>query len=128
MSKTEMMKCYIAKDATAGGKFTNTKILTIDGKYDGAKVEAGELYVGKTGRIKADIQADFIIVEGIVIGDIRSNNRIILMPTAKVIGDIRTNELIIQKGVIFEGNCIIVNNTDPHTAKENIEKLYEQEN
>jgi cytoskeletal protein CcmA (bactofilin family) len=128
MSKAEMMKCYIAQDATAGGQFTNTKILTIDGKYDGSKLEAGELYVGKTGKVKADIKADFIIVEGIVIGNIHSNNRIILMPTAKVIGNIKTNELIIQKGVVFEGNCIIVNNTDPHTAKENIVRLYDQEN
>lgn len=128
MGAAENRKCYISKDAIVSGKFIDIHVLTIDGKYEGALVETAELYVGKTGKIKAEVKADFIIVEGIVIGSIRASNRIILMPTAQVLGDIHTKELIIQKGVIFEGNCFILNNVEAQVAKQEILKRYETEN
>ncbi len=127
MSRPEAFKCYISKESFASGKFLHTKVLTIDGRYEGSCMEASELYIGKTGKVKADIKADFIIIEGIVIGNIYSSNRLILMPTAQVLGDIHTKELIIQKGVVFEGNCFILNSQNPQIAKQDILKNYEQE-
>ena len=67
------------------------------------------MYIGPQGKIKTNINAISVIIEGLVIGNINATNRVLLMPTAKILGDIKTPELIIQKGVILEGRCAISN-------------------
>ena len=127
MPRTDLRKTSIGFGSLFEGRFTNHEIITIDGRAEGSRLEAKEVYIGKTGRVKADIRADHIIVEGVVIGDIESSNRVILMPTAKVLGRILTNELIIQRGVIFEGVCIIRNDVKDKSSAEHIKALYEKD-
>lgn len=127
MPRNDLRKTYIGAGSLFSGRFINHEIVTIDGRFEGSRVDAREVYVGKTGRVKADIRAEHIIVEGIVIGDIESSNRIILMPTAKVLGRILTNELIIQRGVVFEGTCVIRNDVADKTSRDHILALYEKD-
>jgi cytoskeletal protein CcmA (bactofilin family) len=115
---------YIGEKSFFEGKIFTSGQLRIDGKFEGEEIKVDHLSVGKTGKIKCNIYANTIIVEGIIIGNISAKTRIMLMPTASILGDIRTPELIIQNGVILEGNCVIT--PDPkHFPKEIIEKRYQ---
>lgn len=125
MARKGIQKSHIAAKSRFSGKIIRTDVLSIDGKYEGDTIRVRELFIGRTGRVKANVKAGYIVVEGIVIGNIESDNRVILMPTAKVLGKIITNELIVQKGVVFEGNCIIVNDIDSSTARETILKQFQ---
>ena len=120
-------KIYVTKDCFLQGEINFCKSINIEGCFEGNKIEATEVYVGKTGRLKiTKIKTESIVVEGIVLGDIEASCRVILMPTAKVAGKITTPELIIQKGVIFAGSCSIKSdlneNIDPY---QKIVSLYE---
>lgn len=97
--------------------------LYVDGKYEGEKIEVKALTVGPSGRVKTNVFAQSITVEGVVIGNLKADIRVILLPTARILGDIITPELIIQNGVVFEGRCKILNNQKT-SAKELIEQLY----
>ncbi len=99
--------------------------LRIDGKFEGNNLYIEHLTVGKTGKVKCNIFADIIIVEGIIIGNIEAKTRVMLMPTASIYGDIKTPELIIQNGVILEGKCSISPNLSKN-VKEIIEKRYNE--
>jgi cytoskeletal protein CcmA (bactofilin family) len=66
-----------------------------------------QLEVGSKARVKTNISATSVVVEGIVIGNIAASKRILLLATARVLGDLKTPELIIQDGVILEGRCTI---------------------
>ena len=115
---------YIGENSFFEGKIFTSEQLRIDGKFEGEEIKVDHLSVGKTGKIKCNIYANTVIVEGIIIGNISAKTRIMLMPTASILGDIRTPELIIQNGVILEGNCVIT--PDPkHFPKEIIEKRYQ---
>ena len=57
--------------------------------------------------VKTNIIATSVVVEGVIIGNITSSRRILLLATARVLGDIKTPELIIQDGVVLEGRCTI---------------------
>jgi len=87
------------------GTFLINGSLRIDGRFEGKYLQAEQLYIGATGKIKTNINAVSVIVEGLVIGNINASSRVLLMPTAKILGDIKTPELIIQNGVILEGRC-----------------------
>ena len=107
------------------GKFIINGSLRVDGHFEGKYLQADQLYIGPTGKIRTNINATSVIVEGLVLGNINATNRVLLMPTAKILGDIKTPELIIQNGVILEGRCTISNDLKS-SAKDLLESEYEK--
>jgi cytoskeletal protein CcmA (bactofilin family) len=82
-----------------------------------------QLQIGPKGRVKTDITATSVVVEGIVIGAIAASRRILLLSTARVLGDLKTPELIIQDGVVLEGTCTI-SHIEMENTREYIQSLY----
>ncbi len=115
----------IGEDSYFSGKFLINGSLRIDGRFEGKYLQADQLYIGPNGKVKTNINAVSVIIEGLVIGNINATNRVLLMPTAKIFGDIKTPELIIQNGVILEGRCTIANDLKI-SAKDLIESEYEK--
>ncbi|MEK6793398.1 MAG: polymer-forming cytoskeletal protein [Spirochaetota bacterium] len=107
------------------GKFSVKGSIRIDGKYEGDYLETDQVYIGRTGRVRTNIRASNVVVEGIIIGNVHATTRILLLPTARILGDIKTPELIIQNGVILEGRCTIANDVTAE-ASEHIKKLYDE--
>lgn len=105
----ELTANIIGENSYFTGNFIINGSLRIDGRFEGKYLQADQLYVGPGGKIKTNINAVSVIVEGMVIGNISASSRILLMPTARILGDIKTPELIIQNGVILEGRCTISN-------------------
>ena len=116
-NQTEITNTTIGENSYFNGKFFINGSLKIDGKFEGKSLQAEQLYIGVTGRVKTNITAASVIVEGVVIGNITARNRVMLLPTSKILGDIRTPELIIQNGVILEGRCLISNDMK-HSAND----------
>ena len=108
------------------GKLKLKGNLHIDGKYEGDIIEANLLTIGPTGKVKSDIVADSVVIEGVVIGKIKAKILILLLSTAKVLGDIQTPELIMQKGVLYDGHCFLSRKNNFPTKK-SIFDFYEKE-
>lgn len=115
----------IGENSYFSGKFLINGSLRIDGRFEGKYLQADQLYIGPNGKVKTNINAVSVIIEGLVIGNINATNRVLLMPTAKILGDIKTPELIIQNGVILEGRCTIANDLKI-SSKDLIESEYEK--
>ena len=113
----------IGRDSFFEGRFHINGSLRIDGQFEGASLKVEQLYIGQTGKVKTNITAVSIVIEGIVIGNIRASSRVLLLPTSRILGDISTPELIIQNGVVLEGRCRISNNLGQN-AGQLIEQLY----
>lgn len=117
----------IGENSYFNGRFFINGSLKIDGKFEGKSLQADQLYIGASGRVKTNIIASSVIIEGIVIGNITARNRVMLLPTARILGDITTPELIIQHGVILEGRCMISNDLK-HSARDQISNEYDRDN
>jgi cytoskeletal protein CcmA (bactofilin family) len=61
------------------------------------------LTVGKQGRVKADIDATSVIIEGQLVGDIRSDGIVSLAKGADVEGDIFCARVVIEDGARYKG-------------------------
>lgn len=85
-------------------KFSN--ILKIDGKFEGEMItNEGDVIVGKTGSIKANIKVKNAIIEGHVDGNIVASEKVELKERAQLIGDLKARTLVIEEGVVFVGKC-----------------------
>ena len=113
----------IGEESFFEGRYAIKGSLRIDGRFEGESLLVDQLLVGAMGRVKTDIIATSVVVEGIVIGNISASRRILLLSTARVLGDLKTPELIIQYGVVLEGKCTISHIQIRYT-KTYIESLY----
>ena len=77
----------------------------IDGRLCGQVVARGDLEVGPTGEVEADLEARSLRVEGRVRGDLRASARIALGPGARVEGRLSAPVLSIEEGARVDGPC-----------------------
>ena len=83
--------------------------LRINGKFEGSLDTRGNLTIGTTAVINADILGDNIIIGGRVKGKITAKERLTLLPQAIVEGHIYPAKLNITEGAIFQGQCTMLN-------------------
>jgi len=79
--------------------------LRINGKFEGNLDTRGNLTIGSTALINADIIGDNIIIGGRVKGKITAKERLTLLPQAIVEGHIYPARLNIAEGAVLEGQC-----------------------
>lgn len=94
-------------DASMQGSliFKDTVNLRINGKFEGTLETKGNLTIGPTAVVLAEIVGDNIIIGGRVKGRITAKERLTLLPQAIVEGDVYPAKLNIAEGAILEGNC-----------------------
>ena len=101
-------------DVEIKGTIKFEKIMNIDGKFEGElTAEHGELIVGKTGTVKADVKVKNATIEGRLDGNIEAAEKVELKQNAQLIGDLQAKTLVIEEGVVFVGQC----NVNPDGAK-----------
>jgi cytoskeletal protein CcmA (bactofilin family) len=78
--------------------------LVIEGHIEGTIAHHKKhLTIGKQGRVKADIHASSVIVEGELIGDIHSEGVVSLANGANVKGNIYCGRIVMEDGARFKG-------------------------
>ena len=99
------INAFLGEDTEFEGKFSFTGAVRIDGKFSGEIFSNGTLIVGESAVIKAQIQVADMIISGEVRGDIFAERKIEIIFPGKLFGNIETPKLVLEEGVIFEGNC-----------------------
>ncbi|MCX8095949.1 MAG: polymer-forming cytoskeletal protein [Spirochaetes bacterium] len=121
--RTNVYNTIIGENSFFEGRFMVNGSIRIDGKFEGEMLKVSHVTIGVKGKVKSNISAMNVVVEGILIGNIDAKVRVMLLPTSRVYGDITTPEIIIQQGVLFEGKIKIVQDRSI-SVKEEIEKIY----
>ncbi|MDR2734773.1 MAG: polymer-forming cytoskeletal protein [Spirochaetota bacterium] len=93
--------------------------LKINGKFKGSIKTPGFLYIGESAEVEADIEAEILILEGQVRGNIIAHERAELLPTARLFGDLVTAKLQICDGVVFDGKCHMIKESGKSEAAHN---------
>ncbi len=79
----------------------------LDGTFDGELEIDGNVLVGETARINADISARNISIAGAVRGNV-SGRKVQLLRTGRVWGDIRATALSTEEGAFIDGKITMV--------------------
>lgn len=95
---------YLAEDCDVKGSMVSNGNLRIDGRIEGTLTVAGDLIIGQTAVLKANIEAQTVTLAGEVHGNINVGNLLELSSTAHLYGDIVTKQLKIDQGAVFIGS------------------------
>ena len=95
----------IGKSVVIKGELSGSEDLIIEGQVDG-KIELREnvLTIGPNGRIKAQIYAKAVIVQGEVTGNISATEKVDIRDNGSVDGDIASPRVAIAEGAHFRGS------------------------
>jgi cytoskeletal protein CcmA (bactofilin family) len=110
------LNALLGRGSEFEGKLTFEGTVRIDGKFSGSIMTNDVLVVGEGAKVSAEISCGTVIVHGEVVGNIRAKTAIELHHPARVRGNLETPSLMIEKGVVFEGQA----------KMENIEKAPEK--
>ena len=97
----------------------STKSLRIDGILVGNIKEAANVIVGETAQVRGSITANYVVVDGVVEGNITANECIELLNKSKVTGDLTTTILSINEGAVFKGRSLMLEKEEENN-EENI--------
>jgi cytoskeletal protein CcmA (bactofilin family) len=97
-------RATIGRSITIRGEVSGDEDLLIQGHVDGSvNLEQQAVTVGRDGRVKADITARVVTVEGEVEGDLKAEEQVILRSSAQVQGDITAPRVVLEDGASFRG-------------------------
>lgn len=99
------------------GKLSSDEDLIIEGTVSGSISAKGhEVTVGLAGKLKADISAKVVRIEGSVQGDISGLEKVIISKTGNVLGNIDAPRVTLEDGAKFKGS-IEMDPGEPTTAE-----------
>jgi cytoskeletal protein CcmA (bactofilin family) len=81
--------------------------LVIDGEVEGSITSTGTLTVGEHGRIRGEIRAGSVTVQGTVEGNVFASERCALEAGATLRGDIEAPRLAVDENATFLGSAKI---------------------
>ncbi|RKD31213.1 bactofilin family protein [Thermohalobacter berrensis] len=108
MSKSKSLM-VLEKNALFQGTLNASGDIKINGIFKGDIYSANNVYISSTGKIIGNVEADNIIINGEVNGNIKAKTKIHLTENSILTGDIITKKFIIDRGAFFNGKCKRIN-------------------
>lgn len=103
-----LLNSIIGEGTRFKGEFDLNGLLRIDGDFNGTIRTNGKVLIGSNGRVECTMYAGTVVIGGILRGDVFSTEKVTILSTGMVIGNIQSPRLVIEDGVILNGNCKIV--------------------
>ncbi|MBK6687022.1 MAG: polymer-forming cytoskeletal protein [Deltaproteobacteria bacterium] len=95
----------LGKDARFSGKMSFEGAVRIDGKFEGEIYTEDLLLIGPQAEVRATLNVGTVVINGLVEGDVIAKGSVELKAPGKLRGNVVTPNLIIEKGVTFDGTC-----------------------
>lgn len=97
------LNALLGRGSEFEGKLTFEGTVRIDGKFTGTIVTNDVLVIGEGAKVSAEITCGTVIVHGELNGNLKAKTAVELHHPARMKGNIETPSLMVEKGVIFEG-------------------------
>jgi len=95
----------IGEGTTLKGDIKVEGSIEVDGDYEGTIQATDTLVVGGSGKVDGDATVANAVIGGHMYGNVFASGKIELRRGSQLLGDIKTRGLVIEDGVVFQGNC-----------------------
>ena len=99
------METVLGKGTEFKGDLKSSTSVRVDGRLEGAVQTSGDLIVGESGVLVANVEAASIMVAGEIQGQVKASARLEIAPTGRIRGDVETPVLVVNEGGRLDGKC-----------------------
>jgi cytoskeletal protein CcmA (bactofilin family) len=96
--------CVIGAKTTVKGEITGDEDILVEGVVEGLLRITRDVRVAGSGSVRANIEAQSVVVSGEVLGDCTAAVRVDIQATGRITGNIRAPKIVIAEGAVFRGN------------------------
>lgn len=102
-TKTADSTSLVSQNVKIEGEIKGPENLHVEGYIKGAVALSGDIFIGNTGIVEADLEAKNIVIQGEVTGNVTAHKQLEIHPSGKLIGDCSVTSIDIKEGAVFEG-------------------------
>ena len=108
---------HLGRSVFIRGELSGSEDIYVDGQVEGTiQLSGNSLTIGPNGRIRANITAKNVTVNGSIDGNIDAGERTDMRKSAVVKGGVRTRRIAIEEGAYFTGKLEILGDSKPQTG------------
>ena len=93
----------LSKNVRIEGEIQGPENLHVEGYLKGAVELSGDIFIGNTGIVEANVEAKNIVIQGELTGNVKAYQQLEIHPSGKLIGDCTAASIDIKEGAVFEG-------------------------
>jgi len=98
----------LSREVIIEGDIQGNENLQIEGKLKGSIKLAGDIYVGQTGVVDANVEADNVVILGRISGNVTARKQLQIQSSGKLMGDCTAQSIDIREGALFEGRSKMI--------------------
>jgi len=121
------INAFLGENTNFKGVLAFEGTVRVDGHLEGEIVSKDTVIIGENAVVNAEINVGTVIISGKVTGDIIATESLEINAPGEVHGNIKTANLIIEKGVIFQGSCEMGHSVMPKATAMNISTETDEE-
>lgn len=121
------LNAFLGEGTSFKGTLTFEGTVRIDGKLEGEIFTKDTLVIGEGALVSAAIHAGVVEISGTVHGNITAERKVDIHASGRLHGNISTPLLVIEEGVVFEGNCTMGHRAEQGSDQSEQEHAAERE-
>lgn len=110
-AQLERVETILGRGTEFRGTLVSSGVVRIEGKLEGEINHSGELVIGESAVVIANVKAKIITVAGQVKGNVDCEGRLEIVPSGRLYGDIKVGHLVIAEGAVFQGVSVMRSST-----------------
>jgi cytoskeletal protein CcmA (bactofilin family) len=111
IGKTTGTTSLLSKKVTIEGDITGDEDLRVEGHFKGTIKVVGDIFVGQSGVVEADVEADNIVIQGQITGNVLARKQLEIQSSGQLLGDCKAKSIDIREGALFEGRSSMLRST-----------------
>ena len=112
-----------SKKVNIVGEIQGNEDLHVEGRFKGSIKITGNIFVGPTGVVEADVEANNITIQGKINGNVLARQQLQIQSAGELIGDCTAQSIDIKEGAIFEGRSnMLRSQTSPAASSQSSAK------
>ena len=98
----------LSKNVKIEGEIQGPENLHVEGNIKGSIKLSGDIFIGNSGIVEADMEAKNIVIQGEVTGNVLAHRQLEIHPSGKLVGDCSAASIDIKEGAVFEGRSNMI--------------------
>ena len=102
-SKTTGSTSLLSRKVKIEGEIQGDEDLHVEGQLKGAIKIKGNVFVGQGGVVQADVEADNVVIQGKINGNVVARKQLEIQSSGQLLGDCTAQSIDIKEGAVFDG-------------------------
>jgi cytoskeletal protein CcmA (bactofilin family) len=94
---------FLSKKVKIDGDIQGDENLHVEGHFKGSIKISGNIFIGQTGVVEAEVEADNVTIQGQIKGNVLARRQLEIQSDGQLTGDCTAASIDIKEGALFQG-------------------------